>query len=81
VGRCRVTMLLEFIKAFSNDPNEWAAANHIRMRAARAWYGPSLSFSKDLLEGPRTDCGQAGAGLGTPVGNGRWAATVDGPSP
>jgi hypothetical protein len=57
VGPRRVTLLLELIKAFSNDLNERAAADHIRTRAVRAWYGPSLSFSKDLLEGPRTDRG------------------------
>ncbi|WP_156312747.1 hypothetical protein [Microvirga massiliensis] len=54
-GRRRVTMLLELIKAFSNDPDEQAAADHIRMRAARAWYGPSVSFSRGLVEGSRTD--------------------------
>jgi hypothetical protein len=33
----RVAMLLELVKAFSNDADERAAADHIRMRAARAW--------------------------------------------
>jgi hypothetical protein len=44
VGRRRVKMILERIRAFSNDPDEKAAADHIQMRAARAWYGPSVSF-------------------------------------
>ncbi len=48
VGRRRVTMLLEMIKAFSDDPTEKAAAEHIRLRAARAWYGPSVSFTADI---------------------------------
>jgi hypothetical protein len=48
VGRRRVTMLLEMIKAFSDDPAEKAAAEHIRLRAARAWYGPSVSFTADV---------------------------------
>ncbi len=34
-GRRRVTMVLELVKAFSNDPDERTAADHIRMRAAR----------------------------------------------
>jgi hypothetical protein len=37
VGRRRVTMLLEMIKAFSEDPDERGAAEHIQTRAARAW--------------------------------------------
>jgi hypothetical protein len=44
VGRRRVKMLLERIRAFSNDPDEKAAADYIQMRAARAWYGSSVSF-------------------------------------
>jgi hypothetical protein len=44
VGRRRVTMLFEMIKAFSDDADEKAAAEHIRLRAARAWYGVSVSF-------------------------------------
>ena len=47
IGRRRVTMMLEMIKAFSEDPEEMAAADHIQMRAARAWYGSSVSFSSD----------------------------------
>jgi hypothetical protein len=46
-GRRRVMMLCEVIKAFSEDPDEKAAAEHIRLRAARAWYGASVSFSGD----------------------------------
>lgn len=48
-GRRRVTMLLEMIRAFSEDESEKAAADHVRMRAARAWYGVSIS-SGDLTE-------------------------------
>jgi hypothetical protein len=47
-------MMLEMIKAFSEDSDERAAAEHIHMRAARAWYGASVSFASDLE-------GQAGA--------------------
>ncbi|WP_046868587.1 hypothetical protein [Microvirga massiliensis] len=54
-GRRRVAMLLELVKAFSNDHDEQAAADHIRMRAARAWYGSSVSFSRDIVEGSLTD--------------------------
>jgi hypothetical protein len=46
VGRRRVTMMLEMIKAFSDDPDESAAADHIQMRAARS-YGSSVSFADD----------------------------------
>src|SRR5215213_4345891 len=53
-GRRRVTMLLDRIRAFSEDPNERTAADHIRRRAARAWYGPSVSF--------------VGSTFGTPAG-------------
>src|SRR5215210_4638905 len=47
IGRRRVTMMLETIKAFSDDPDERAAADHLQMRAARAWYGSSVSFAND----------------------------------
>jgi hypothetical protein len=46
-GRRRVTILLDRINAFSEDPNERAAVEHIRRRAARAWYGASVSFNGD----------------------------------
>jgi hypothetical protein len=46
-GRRHVKMLFEMIRAFSNDPDEKAAADHIQMRAARAWYGSSVSFAGD----------------------------------
>jgi hypothetical protein len=46
MGRRRVLMMLEMIRAFSEDEDEKAAAEHIRMRAARAWYGSSVTFSK-----------------------------------
>jgi outer membrane protein TolC len=55
MGRRRVAMLLELVKAFSNDHDQRAAADHIQMRAARAWYGPSVSFSKDPVKDRRTD--------------------------
>jgi len=48
IGRRRVTMMLEMIRAFSEDPDERAAAEHIHLRAARAWYGASVSFASDL---------------------------------
>ena len=51
-GRRRVMMLLDRIRAFSDDPNERAAADHLRKRAARAWYGPSVSFSGDTFRTP-----------------------------
>jgi hypothetical protein len=38
-------MILEGIRAFSNDPDETAAAEHIQRRAARAWYGATISFA------------------------------------
>ena len=47
IGRRRVTMMLEMIKAFSNESDEKAAADYIQMRAARAWYGSSVSFTTD----------------------------------
>jgi len=53
-GRRRVAMLLDRIRAFSEDPNERTAAEQIRRRAARAWYGPSVSF--------------VGSTFGTPAG-------------
>jgi hypothetical protein len=43
-ARRRVTMLLGRIRAFSDDPQERAAVDVIRRRAARAWYGSSVSF-------------------------------------
>ena len=48
-GRRRVMMLLDRIRAFSEDPNERTAADHIRRRAARAWCGPSVRFTGGLL--------------------------------
>jgi hypothetical protein len=44
-GRRHVRMILEGIRAFSDNPDEKAAAEHIQRRAARAWYGPTVSFS------------------------------------
>jgi len=35
-GRRRVTMLLDRIRAFSEDPNERTAADHIRRRVVHA---------------------------------------------
>lgn len=52
IGRRRVTMMLEMIKAFSEDSEERAAAEHMHMRAARAWYGASVSFASDLEDRP-----------------------------
>jgi len=53
VGRRRVIMLLERVLAFSNDDAERAAAEHIRQRTARVWYGGSVSFSgEDAAEPP-----------------------------
>jgi hypothetical protein len=46
-GRRHVRMILEGIRAFSDNPDEKAAAEHIQWRAARAWYGPTISFSGD----------------------------------
>ena len=51
-GRRRVMMLLDRIRAFSDDPNERTAADHIRKRAARAWYGASVSFAGDTFAIP-----------------------------
>lgn len=45
VGRRHVQMLLEMVKAFSDDDNEKAAAEHLRLRADRVWHGSSLSRS------------------------------------
>jgi hypothetical protein len=53
-GRRRVRMLLDRIRAFSEDPNERTAAGHIRRRAARAWYGPSVTLVGD----PFRACGR-----------------------
>ena len=44
-------MMLEMIKAFSEHSDERAAAEHIHMRAARAWYGSSVSFDSDQEDG------------------------------
>jgi hypothetical protein len=44
-GRRHVRMILEGIRAFSDDPDEKAAAEHVQRRAARAWYGATVSFS------------------------------------
>ena len=38
-GRQRVMMLLERVAIFSEDPDERAAAEHIRSLAERAWTG------------------------------------------
>jgi hypothetical protein len=57
IGRRRVTMMLEMIKAFSDDPDEKSAAEHIQMRAARAWYGTSVSFASDM-DGDQSDIGR-----------------------
>ncbi len=55
VGRRRVTMMLEMVRAFSDDPMEKAAAEHIRVRAARAWYGASVSFAGGFDDALRQD--------------------------
>ena len=52
-GRRRVTMLLDRIRAFSEDPNERTAADHIRKRAARAWYGDTVTFVGDMFRANR----------------------------
>ena len=44
-GRRRVMMLLDRIRAVSNDPNERSAADIMRRRAARVWYGESVAFA------------------------------------
>lgn len=36
-GRHRVTMLLDHVRAFSTNPEEITAADHIRHLAERAW--------------------------------------------
>jgi hypothetical protein len=46
-GRRRVIMMLEMAKAFSEDPQEKAAAEHIRMRAARVWDG-TMAFGSHV---------------------------------
>jgi hypothetical protein len=51
-GRRRVMMLLDRIRAVSNDPNERSAADIMRRRAARVWYGEFITFA-------------GGTGLGT----------------
>ena len=43
-GRRRVKMLLDHINATSHDAQERKAADLIRRRAARAWYGECVSF-------------------------------------
>ena len=48
-GRRRVTMLLDRIRAFSEDPHERTAAEHIRRRAATVWYGPSVYWAGNRL--------------------------------
>jgi hypothetical protein len=55
VGRRRVTMLLEMVRAFSENEDEKAAAEHIQMRAARAWFGSSAnSRDESRAKEPRT---------------------------
>ena len=46
-GRRHLRMTLEAIRAFSDDPDEKAAAEHIQRRAAQAWYGPTISFADE----------------------------------
>ena len=50
-GRRRVKMLLDHIHADSHDPHERKAADLIRRRAARAWYGQGVSFFGGLGSG------------------------------
>jgi hypothetical protein len=47
IGRRRVKMMLEMIEAFSDEADEKAAAQHIRVRAVRAWYGSTVSVTSD----------------------------------
>ena len=54
-GCRRGTMLLDRIRAFSEDPNERTAAEMIRRRAARAWYGASVSFAVNTFCTPAAD--------------------------
>jgi hypothetical protein len=46
IGRRRVIMVLELAKAFSEVPEERAAAEHIMMRATRAW-GATVSVTQE----------------------------------
>ena len=50
-GRRRVMMLLDRIRAVSTDPNEQTAADIMRRRAARAWYGESVTFARVTVGG------------------------------
>jgi ribosomal protein S15P/S13E len=43
-GRRRVKMLLDHLHAASHDLHERKAADLIRRRAARVWYGEGVSF-------------------------------------
>ena len=43
-GRRRVKMLLDHVQGASRDAHERKAADLIRRRAARAWYGEGVSF-------------------------------------
>jgi hypothetical protein len=47
VGRRRVTMLLEMVRAFSEDPDEKSAAEHIQIQAACAWHGRPSAAAAD----------------------------------
>ena len=47
VGRRHVTMLLEMIRAFSEDSDEKSAAEHIQIRAARAWNSRPMAAAAD----------------------------------
>ena len=40
-------MMLEMVRACSDDADEKAAAEHIQMRSAQACYGPSVSFTDE----------------------------------
>jgi hypothetical protein len=53
-GRRHVRMILEAIRAFSDNPDEKAAAEHIQRQAARAWYGPTIRFAGEHSDPTRT---------------------------
>ena len=46
LGRRRVMMLVDHIRAVSSDSHEREAADLVRRRAARVWYGEAVTRLK-----------------------------------
>jgi hypothetical protein len=51
--RSRVRMLLERIKAFSDNPDERAAAEHISIQATRIWHRRAVTSTTEAASSER----------------------------